>query len=201
MKKVIIIGCPGAGKSTFARKLSAKTGLPLHYLDMIWHLPDRTTLSRAEFIGRLEEIIGGEEWIIDGNYLHTMPLRLEHCDTVFFFDLPSDVCLAGAEARIGKEREDMPWTDDRMDEAFRRWIVDFPALQLPVIRNLLSECRPRVRIVVFHTRKEADAFIESAGSGPYADGDDEKAAGALANLQPRFAASAARAERKPMPKP
>ncbi|MEY8605912.1 hypothetical protein [Muribaculum intestinale] len=32
MKKVIIIGCPGAGKSTFARKLSAKTGLPLYYL-------------------------------------------------------------------------------------------------------------------------------------------------------------------------
>lgn len=100
MKKVIVIGCPGAGKSTFSRKLSAKTGLPIHYLDMIWHLPDKTTLSRDEFIKRLDEIVAQPEWIIDGNYLHTLPLRLSHCDTVFYFDLPFNICLAGAEERV-----------------------------------------------------------------------------------------------------
>ena len=97
MKKVIVIGCPGAGKSTFSRKLSAKTGLPIHYLDMIWHLPDKTTLSRDEFITRLNEIVAQPEWIIDGNYLHTLSLRLSHCDTVFYFNLPLHICLAGAE--------------------------------------------------------------------------------------------------------
>lgn len=161
MKKVIVIGCPGAGKSTFARKLSATTGLPLHYLDMIWHRPDRTTLSREEFVNRIEEITAGEEWIIDGNYLHTMPLRLEHCDTVFFFDLPAGICLAGAEARIGKEREDMPWTENSLDDEFRQWILDFPSQQLPVISNLLSEHRQLVDVIVFHSRKEADDFIDS----------------------------------------
>lgn len=161
MKRVIVIGCPGAGKSTFARKLSAKTGLPLHYLDMIWHLPDRTTLGREEFAKRLEKIAAQEEWIIDGNYLHSMPLRLQYCDTVFFFDLPLDVCLAGAEERIGKEREDMPWTEDALDEEFRQWIVDFPTQQLPVINSLLSEYKQKVKIVVFHTREEADVFINS----------------------------------------
>ena len=139
MKKVIVIGCPGAGKSTFARKLSAKTGLPLYYLDMIWHLPDRNTLSREDFATRLEMITSGEKWIIDGNYLHTMPFRLQNCDTVFFFDLPTEVCLAGAEERIGKEREDMPWTEEKLDEEFRQWIIDFPMQQLPVINALLSE--------------------------------------------------------------
>ena len=161
MKKVIVIGCPGAGKSTFARKLSAKTGLPLYYLDMIWHLPDRTTLSREEFATRLEMITSGEKWIIDGNYLHTMPFRLQNCDTVFFFDLPTDVCLAGAEERIGKEREDMPWTDETMNEEFRQWIIDFPMQQLPVINSLLSEYKEEVKIIVFHTREEADNFINS----------------------------------------
>lgn len=161
MKKVNVIGCPGAGKSTFARKLSAKTGLPLYYLDMIWHLPDRTILSREEFATRLEMITSGEKWIIDGNYLHTMPFRLQNCDTVFFFDLPTDVCLAGAEERIGKEREDMPWTEERLDEEFRQWIIDFPMQQLPVINSLLSEYKEKVKIIVFHTREEADNFINS----------------------------------------
>ena len=68
MKKVLILGCPGAGKSTFARKLRDKTGLPLYYLDMIWHKPDRTTITKQEFDAKLSEIIKQEEWIIDGNY-------------------------------------------------------------------------------------------------------------------------------------
>lgn len=44
-QKAIVIGCPGAGKSTFARILSDKTNLPLYYLDMLWHKPDRTTVE------------------------------------------------------------------------------------------------------------------------------------------------------------
>lgn len=161
MKRAIVIGCPGAGKSTFSRKLSAKTGLPLHYRDMIWHLPDRTTLSREEFVECLQEIMSGDNWIIDGNYLHTLPMRLNRCDTVFFFDLPLDICLAGAEARLGKRREDMPWTDNKMDSEFRQWIVDFPKRQLPVIRKLLGERRNDVNVFTFHSRAESDNFIAS----------------------------------------
>lgn len=160
MKKVIVIGCPGAGKSTFARKLSAKTGLPLHYIDMIWHLPDRKTLSREELVLQIEKIAAGEEWIMDGNYLHTMAIRLEHCDTVFFFDLPVEICLEGAESRVGKEREDMPWTEDELDDEFRQWIVDFPTQQLPVIRKLLSDYSQKLDIIEFRSRQEADAFVE-----------------------------------------
>ena len=68
MKKVLILGCPGAGKSTFARKLRDKTGLPLYYLDMIWHKPDRTTITKQEFDAKLSEIIKQEEWIISSSF-------------------------------------------------------------------------------------------------------------------------------------
>ena len=64
-QKVIIIGCPGAGKSTFARRLSEKTHLPLYYLDMLWHKPDRTTVERNIFDNKLKEIVLGDKWIID----------------------------------------------------------------------------------------------------------------------------------------
>ncbi len=103
------------------RKLSAKTGLPLHYLDVIWHLPDRTTLSREEFVKRLQGIMSRDKWIIDGNYMYTLPMRLNRCDTVFFFDLPLDLCLAGAEERLGKRCEDMSWIDNEMPpESYQR---------------------------------------------------------------------------------
>jgi adenylate kinase family enzyme len=65
LRKVIIIGCPGAGKSTFARILSDKTHLPLYYLDMLWHKPDRTTVERNIFDNKLKEIVLGDKWIID----------------------------------------------------------------------------------------------------------------------------------------
>ena len=52
-KRALILGCPGSGKSTFARRLRDITGLPLHYLDMIWHLPDRTTVPKEVFDRRL----------------------------------------------------------------------------------------------------------------------------------------------------
>lgn len=49
MKKILVIGCPGSGKSTFARRLRDRTGLPLYHLDLLWHRPDKTTVSEAEF--------------------------------------------------------------------------------------------------------------------------------------------------------
>ena len=71
MKRIIVIGSPGAGKSTFARKLKEKTGLPLYYLDMIFHRPDRTTVTREEFDQKLQAILKTDNWIIDGNYQRT----------------------------------------------------------------------------------------------------------------------------------
>lgn len=158
MQKVIVIGSPGAGKSTFARKLRDVTGLPLYYLDMLWHWPDRTHLSRAAFDQQLRELVGKERWIIDGNYLHTLELRLRACDTVFFMDIPVEDCLSGAASRIGKPREDLPWVESVFDEEFRQWILDFPKTQRPSIYALLRNCRENTDITVFSAREEADAY-------------------------------------------
>ncbi len=162
MKKAIVIGCPGAGKSTFARRLRDASGLPLHYLDMIWHRPDKTNISREEFDARLLDICAGDAWIIDGNYRRTIEARLQHCDTVFLFDLPTGECLAGAQARIGTVREDMPWVEEEFDPEFRAWIEDFHRDQLPEIYELLEKYKDNLNIIVFKSRKDADEFIEEA---------------------------------------
>ena len=159
MQKVIVIGCPGAGKSTFSRKLSAKTGLPLYYLDMIWHRPDRTVIGEDEFDRRLAGIVSQDKWIIDGNYARTLPTRLAQCDSVFFFDLPLEECVEGAKSRLGKERVDMPWTDDELDPDFLQWIMDFPHDVAPEINSLLESFNGDV--IRFRSRAEADDFIDS----------------------------------------
>ena len=120
MQKVIVIGCPGSGKTTFAEKLNKKTGLPLYYLDAIWHKPDKTHIDRENFDEQISRIFDASEWIIDGNYNRTIEMRLQQCDTVFLFDLPTDVCIQGARDRLGERRYDLPWIDKELSESFLR---------------------------------------------------------------------------------
>lgn len=159
MKRVMVIGCPGAGKSTFSRKLQEKTGLPLYYLDMIWHRPDRTNVSREEFDERLGEITRRDQWILDGNYLRTMKVRLEASDTVFLLDYPLEVCLEGAVSRIGKRREDLPWVETELDPEFRQWILDFQKDQMPEIRRLLEQYGVGREVNVFCSREEGEMYL------------------------------------------
>lgn len=165
MERVIVIGCPGAGKSTFARALRDITGLPLHYLDRIWHRPDGTNIPRAEFDARLESILCQDRWIIDGNYQRTLDRRLERCDTAFLLDYPLPVCLEGAAARIGTPREDLPWLEEEFDPEFRRYIEAFPQEQLPDIRARLARWASARRVVVFHTRDQAQDWLRRLARG------------------------------------
>lgn len=161
MLKIIVIGSPGAGKSTFARKLRDATKLPLYYLDMLWHKPDQTNISREEFDARLGEIIRKDRWIIDGNYQRTLEIRLKECDTVFLLDYPLDICLFGAKSRIGKKREDLPWIESEFDEEFKQRIVDFSKNQLPQIYQLLKKYRSGRNIVIFKSRQEVDDYLNN----------------------------------------
>ena len=161
MRKVIIIGCPGSGKSTFARALQDKTGLPLFHLDMMYWNADRTVVSREVFRERLNTVLQQERWIIDGNYGSTMELRMAACDTVFFLDYPVEVCLAGVAARRGQARPDMPWVeqaDSELDEEFMALIQGFEQSHRPQIFELLEKYMDK-DIIVFRSREEAQAYL------------------------------------------
>jgi len=160
MKKVLVIGCPGAGKSTLARRLHGLTGLPLYHLDMIWHLPDRTHVTQETFDFRLSEILEKDYWIIDGNYGRTLEMRLKKCDTVLFLDYPLEVCLTGAASRVGRKRSDLPWVEECFDEEFRQWILDFPKEQLPQIYELLALCKEGKKVLIFRSRDEAEDWLK-----------------------------------------
>ena len=162
MKKVIIIGCPGSGKSTFARALAEKTALPVYHLDNMYWTAERVHVEKSVFLERLREAMATESWIIDGNYNSTMEMRVDACDTVFFLDYPVEVCMAGAEERRGTKRTDIPWVEakDDRDEEFINFIKAFREESRPRILSLIRQYSDK-EIHVFASRDEAKAYLNS----------------------------------------
>ena len=160
MKKVIVIGCPGSGKSTVSRALHNKTGIPLYHLDMMYWNADKTTVEKRVFLELLSAVLEKDEWIIDGNYSSTMELRMAACDTVIFLDYPLDVCLDGIRARRGKPRSDMPWIETEEDAEFIEFIKNYNEQQKPKVLELLKKYGDK-NIIIFKSREQADEFLIS----------------------------------------
>ncbi|MDE7281857.1 MAG: adenylate kinase [Ruminiclostridium sp.] len=159
MKKVIIIGCPGAGKSYFAKKLRSITGIPLYHLDMIWHKPDKTHISRPEFDEALKRIFSEDKWIMDGDFSRTMEMRMQACDTIILFDIPYEVCLQGIRERAGTKRDDMPWETAETDDVFLNEVKKYIPEQLPKVYQLLDKYKHNKEVIVFKTREEAEKWL------------------------------------------
>ena len=158
MKKVIVIGCPGSGKSTVSRALHNKTGIPLYHLDMMYWNADKTTVEKSIFLERLSGVLEKDEWIIDGNYGSTMELRMAACDTVIFLDYPMDICLDGIKERRGKPRNDLPWIETEEDEEFIEFIKSYNEQQKSKVLELLKKYSDK-NIIILESREQADAFL------------------------------------------
>ena len=111
MERILIIGGNGSGKTTFAKALAEKTGLPLVHLDSLYWKDNWESVGREVFDARLQQELEKPKWILDGNMNRTLPHRLEYCDTVFYLDFSSLSCLFGVISRTikyyGKTRPDM----------------------------------------------------------------------------------------------
>ena len=156
--RIIVLGCPGSGKSTFARALAARTGLPLIHLDSVWWRADGSHISRDEFDRALSALLAGEKWIMDGDYSRTYEVRLRAADTVIFLDYPEDVCMAGIVGRVGEERPDMPWTESALDPELVAMVKNYARDNRPVLLDLLRRYADR-QVLVFTDRTRADRWL------------------------------------------
>ena len=156
--RILILGCPGSGKSTFARALAARTGLPVVHLDNLWWRADGTHISREDFDRALGELLQGERWILDGDYSRTYEVRLRAADTVVFLDYPEDVCMDGIRRRVGEERPDMPWTESTLDPELVAQVQSYRRDNRPQVLSLLQRY-PDKRSLIFTSREEADRWL------------------------------------------
>lgn len=161
MKKVVVIGCGGSGKSVFSRSFAELSGLPLYHLDNIWWREDGTNITREKFDTVLGGILATDEWIIDGNYQRTMERRIAASDTVIFFDLPVETCVEGIMARQGKPRPDMPWrgAGDSNDAEFMNLVYNYGTNNRPKVLDLIEKYSHK-NIIVFKSRTAADEFLK-----------------------------------------
>lgn len=163
MNRVLVIGCPGSGKTTLSRALAEKTELPLIHLDKIQWTGDWECIRNEDFDRILEGELKKPHWIIDGNYNRTIPMRLEYCDTVIFLDYPLYVSFCGALKRVisnyGRVRDDMGGNcREKFDPTFFWFILTFNMKNRRKYHRLLSECEGK-RIIILKSRKEAEIFL------------------------------------------
>lgn len=160
MRKIIVIGCPGSGKSTFSRALHKITGIALYHLDMMYWNKDKTVVEKSVFLKRLSEALKNNEWIIDGNYGSTMEMRIKQCDTVIFLDFPTDICIEGIRQRQGKQRSDMPWIESDEDAEFIEFVKNYNMQSRPKVIKLLQKYSNK-NIIIFKNRAESEEFLKN----------------------------------------
>ena len=164
----MVIGGNGSGKTTFSVKLAELTSLPLTHLDRLFWRDNWQRVPREEFDAALAAVLSGDQWVIDGNFLRTIPVRMKCADTVIWFDFPAILCFFGVTERFfknyGRSRDDMggycPERLDREKLSFLFSVFRFNKTNRPQIRAALAE-NPGVKLVVFKNRRQADRFLAS----------------------------------------
>lgn len=164
LKRIIVIGSGGSGKTTFARRLALCTGLPLVHLDSLYWRPGWQPTPDIEWREKVEELIRSEAWIIDGNYGGTLDIRLEACDAVVFLDLPRMLCLWRVVKRqvqhIGRVRSELPsGCPERFNWEFISWIWTYPTRRRASILQRLEKLKDRKRVVILRSSDEIEAFL------------------------------------------
>lgn len=162
MKKIIVIGCPGSGKSTLVFKLKELLGFETMHLDKVYHIDNDTRISTEELIEKVDEFASASnEWIIDGNYISTMEQRIKLADTIILLDLDSKICVQNALARSKKERQaDMAAGFDvsKISQEFLDYIAKFKENTLPRIMAYYEEYKNEKDFIILKSYEEIDEF-------------------------------------------
>lgn len=165
-QRALVIGCSGAGKSTFARRLGTASGIPVIHLDQLFWYPDWKMAPAQVYRERLDAALGGERWILDGSNPSTLAHRLRFADTVFWLDLARWRCLGRVARRVmstyGRVRPDMAaGCPERFDADFLRYVWRFHTHYNPRMDTAIAECGAHARLYRFESDREAQAFLES----------------------------------------
>ena len=164
MRRVLVIGSGGAGKSTVARQIGERTGLPVVHLDALYWRPGWVPTPPPAWRQAVQALVAGDAWVMDGNYGGTLDVRLAACDTVVFLDLPRTLCVARVLRRrvlyAGRSRPDVaPGCPERLTWEFLRWVWSYPRRRRPAVLRRLAAVSTDRTVVVLRSRQAVEGFL------------------------------------------
>ncbi|AIY04292.1 DNA topology modulation protein [Planococcus sp. PAMC 21323] len=167
MNRIIVLGVSaGVGKSSFARKLSDKTMIPVYHLDAYFWKPGWVENSEEEFSAEQRKLVAKEQWIIEGNYSSTYGIRQQRADTIIYLELPLIVCLYRVVKRRvmyhGKTRPDLgEGCPEKLDAAFLKFIVTTYSGRKIKMRKRIDQFEkenPHNQVLLLRNQKEINQF-------------------------------------------
>jgi len=164
MKKILVIGSSGVGKTTFSQRLGETTGIEVVHLDRLNFSPNWVGMPKAEWREKVAEITQGDSWIIDGNYSGTLEMRIAASDTVIFLEMPRLVCvcriLKRAVVYYGETRPDMAEDcNEKFDWDFVKWVWNYPRRTKPKVEALLKKFQNEKTIIRLASKKQVENFF------------------------------------------
>ena len=164
MKKILVIGSAGAGKSTLTKSLGALLNIPVVHLDTYFWLPGWQERDKNEFLQKLRQTLLEHTWIIDGNYSQTLSMRIENADTIIFLDRSRWTCLYRVIKRWltyrNRNREDMAsGCPERINLAFLKWVWNYPNRSRNGVLEILKKQRGK-SVIILKNDKEVFKLLE-----------------------------------------
>jgi adenylate kinase family enzyme len=165
MQRILVIGSSGTGKSTLARKIAPKLGLPVIHLDQEYWQPGWVATEPAAWQARVERLVAREAWVMDGNYSGTFAIRVPRAEAMVWLDLPRHIYFRRAVWRIvqsyGRVRPDLaPGCPEKVDLEFLfKWVWTYPTRSRPRTLSLIESLRGRIPVVVLRTPRQVRAFV------------------------------------------
>ncbi|MBF9033003.1 AAA family ATPase [Rhodobacterales bacterium HKCCE2091] len=168
MKRVMIIGQPGAGKSWLARRLGEMTGLPVYHVDQIHWLPGWVQRPMRDRIRLSNGVEARDEWIYEGGLSATWDNRLDRADTLICLDMPFALRIWRVFWRtlrdFGDSRPDLPeGCPESFDPEFWRYIWRTRRSARVRMQAFTTAAGKRATVYHFRSPREVRAFLRDLG--------------------------------------
>jgi adenylate kinase family enzyme len=168
MKRILIVGCSGSGKTVLAKKLGKETGIPVIHLDRLFWRPNWVAPSKQEWLEIINKIVKDESWIIEGNYSAAIDLRIAAADAVIFLNFPRLICFGRVLWRMARHynatRKDMAaGCKERIDIPFLKYVWNYNKTRLPVLLEKLESLKTNTtkEVFILRNKREVNSFIEA----------------------------------------
>ncbi len=168
MKRILVLGSAGSGKSTLTKRIGHILMLPVIHLDKYYWNPNWEETPADEWKEKVARLTTKDKWVMDGGYYSTLEMRVKRADSIIFIDFPRRVSYLRIFLRFlryrGETRPSMTERcPERLDWEFLKWIWSYPKTKRSWILGCLKRLTDTKEVFFLHSQNQIDRFVELLG--------------------------------------